>query len=112
MSNQDFLFGADQDFPLHTESTQTLPPAEPWQVLIVDDDESIHQITNLVLKGFQFEGRPLQLLHAYSAKAALLMLEQHQHIAVAIVDVVMESNHAGLDLVKTIRSDLKTIKFV
>ena len=107
MSNQDFLFGADQEFQSTPDPTSAAPAAEPWLVLIVDDDESIHQITNLVLKGFQFEGRPLQLLHAYSAKAALLVLEQHRHIAVAIVDVVMESNHAGLDLVKTIRSDLK-----
>ncbi len=107
MSNQDFLFGADHEFPAQAEVIAPLPAADPWQVLIVDDDESIHQITNLVLKGFQFEGRPLELLHAYSAKAALLLLEQHHGIAVAIIDVVMESNHAGLDLVKTIRADLK-----
>ncbi len=109
MSNSDFLFGPDQDLPLKAEAVADNSDhnATPWLVQIVDDDESIHQITSLVLKGFRFEDRPLQLLHAYSAKAALEQLKNQRNIAVAIVDVVMESNHAGLDLVKAIRHELK-----
>jgi response regulator RpfG family c-di-GMP phosphodiesterase len=59
------------------------------------------------LKDFEFDGRGLYFLHAYSAEEARLLLEQHDDIAVALVDVVMESEHAGLDLVRHIRDTLK-----
>lgn len=111
MTNQDFLFSQDfstQNTKPDAIQDQELLSAPPWWVLIVDDDESIHQITSLVLRGFQFEARPVQLIHAYSAKQAEQILASGEpEIALAIIDVVMESNHAGLDLVKTIRQQLE-----
>jgi CheY-like chemotaxis protein len=95
MSHSDFLFSLDS---LHAQPAEPEPKSafqQPWKVLIIDDDESIHQITTLVLRGFSFENRPIALLHAYSAREAFQMLEQQTDIAVAIVDVVMETNHAG-----------------
>lgn len=106
-SNEDFLFNEDtQD----NEQGPALNEAPPWLVLIVDDDESIHQITSLVLNYFEFEQRPLELLHAYSAKEAEQLITDNPDIALAIIDVVMETQHAGLELVKTIRSDYKNQK--
>jgi len=107
MSHTDFLFQQDTALTWAQDPEPEISSQQPWWVLIVDDDESIHQITSLVLRGFSFEGRPVQLLHAYSAKDARRMLEQQQNIAVAIVDVVMETNHAGLDLIKAIRGELQ-----
>lgn len=107
MSTSDFLFQHNHELPFVEDTAATTANLTPWWVLIVDDDDSIHQITALVLKGFSFEGRPVQLLHAYSAKDALTIFQQQQDIAVAIVDVVMETTHAGLDLIKTIRGELK-----
>lgn len=104
MGSNDFLF---KDDAVESESSAPQTQALPWQVLVVDDDESIHQITSLVLKNFEFEQRPLQLLHAKSAREALQLIEQNPDIALAIVDVVMETHHAGLELVKTIRQQLK-----
>lgn len=107
MTTQDFLFSQDNATQDAEIIVQT-PIAPPWIVLIVDDDESIHQITSLVLREFEFEGRQLQLLHAYSARQAVEILSNPAFaIALAIVDVVMESNHAGLELIKTIRHTLK-----
>ncbi len=77
-----------------------------WDVLVVDDEEDIHQVTKLVLSGFEFEGRTLRFHHAYSAKEAMEVLNQEKNISVGLIDVVMESNHAGLDLIKHIRQDL------
>lgn len=107
MTNNEFLFSQEviSSTAVHDEA-QATTPALPWRVLIVDDDESIHQITNLVLRGFEFEGRPLQLLHAYSAREARETLLKTNDVALAIVDVVMESNNAGLELVKAIRTEL------
>jgi response regulator RpfG family c-di-GMP phosphodiesterase len=103
MSKDDFLFKDDNQ---DADSTPQPNSAAPWRVLIVDDDDSIHQITNLVLNHFEFEQRPLQLLHANSATEAAQLIQQYPDIALAIIDVVMETQHAGLDLVKTIRNQL------
>lgn len=79
----------------------------PWKILIVDDDDDIHDVTVLTLKRLSFDDRPLQFLHAYSALEARQCLTRHADIAVALVDVVMEAESAGLVLVKTIRDELK-----
>ena len=77
-----------------------------WKVLVVDDEPDIHEITKLNLKGFQFADRQLEFLHAYSAEQAKEILQQHSDIAVALIDVVMETDDAGLKLVEYIRKPL------
>lgn len=78
----------------------------PWKVLIVDDEEGVHQVTTLTLKHFTFDNRDLALFHAYSATEALECILEHPDIAIILLDVVMESEHAGLNLVRKIRKDL------
>ncbi|GEK11071.1 MULTISPECIES: DUF3369 domain-containing protein [Pseudoalteromonas] len=78
-----------------------------WDILVVDDEEDIHQVTKLVLSGFKFEDKALRFHHAYSAQEAKEILASQQNISVGLIDVVMESNHAGLDLIRYIRNDLE-----
>jgi response regulator RpfG family c-di-GMP phosphodiesterase len=80
--------------------------APPWKVLLVDDEPEIHEVTRLVLSGFQFEGRPLLILSATTAAEAKEMLSEFDDIAVILLDVVMESDQAGLHLVQYIRQEL------
>lgn len=80
---------------------------ERWKVLLVDDDEQMHQVTRLALSGFEFDGKNLELISAYSAAEAKQICQQYEDLALALVDVVMESEHAGLDLVQFIREDLR-----
>ncbi|WP_091189828.1 EAL domain-containing protein [Formivibrio citricus] len=80
--------------------------AEPWHILIVDDDEDVHQATEFALNGVFILDRPLNFLHAYSAKEALDILRQKNDIAVILLDVVMESENAGLVAVGVIRDEL------
>ena len=75
----------------------------PWHVLVVDDDEVVHVSTDLALAHVRVEGRPLRLSHAHSARDALVLVEKHPDLAVALVDVVMEAPDAGLRLVQQIR---------
>ncbi|MEZ0371521.1 MAG: hypothetical protein ACAI44_20695, partial [Candidatus Sericytochromatia bacterium] len=84
------------------------PPADQtsWKVLVVDDDQDIHSITRLALKSFRVEDKPLLFLHAYTASEAEVLLQQHPDVAVVLLDVVMESNQAGLSLVDYIRHNL------
>ena len=79
---------------------------EPWVVMVVDDDMDIHKLTHLVLRNFKFEGRSLFFLDAYSGKEAYTLMEQHPETAVLLLDVVMETENAGLDLVRQIREVL------
>lgn len=77
-----------------------------WKVLIVDDEIDIHSITQLVMSDFLFQGRKISFLNAYSAKEAKIILQENTDIAVILLDVVMETQTAGLDLVRYIRGDL------
>ena len=42
----------------------------PWKLLVVDDDEGIHQVTKLALDGFSLDGRELDLLKATGLESA------------------------------------------
>lgn len=81
-------------------------PAGEWLVAIVDDDPDVHEATKLALARVAIEQRPLRFVHAYSGGEALALIAAHPDIAVALVDVVMETDTAGLDLVQQLRTAL------
>jgi len=83
------------------------PAAPPWRALIVDDDADVHRATELALPGALIEGRPLAFVHAYSAAQARQLLADDPSICVMLLDVVMETPHAGLDLVRAVRQELR-----
>ena len=76
----------------------------PWPVLVVDDDEAVLRLSALMLGRVQVEGRALRLVLCSNCVDARAKLAEEQ-FAVAILDVVMESEHAGLDLVREMRTD-------
>ncbi len=78
----------------------------PWKVLIADDEPDVHSVTRLALRNIEFHGRKLELISAYSATEAFEILSQHHDIAVLLLDVVMETDDAGLRLVHRIRQEL------
>ena len=77
-----------------------------WKLLVVDDEEEVHSITRMVLAGFEFDGVPLEFLSAYSAEEARQLLIEHPDVAVMLLDVVMETPHAGLDLARHVRGEM------
>lgn len=88
------------------EPTPTSGGTCPWKLLVVDDDEAVHQVTRLALGNFEFAGRRLDIRHAHSAAEARELLAGESDFALAIIDVVMEEEHAGLKLVRHIREEL------
>jgi CheY-like chemotaxis protein len=80
--------------------------AAAWRILITDDDPLVHEATQLALRGEHIAGRPLDLLHADSARQARAMLAADKDIHLILLDVVMESDDAGLRLVPMIREEL------
>ena len=78
-----------------------------WKIIIADDEEEVHAVTHMVLEGFQFEKQGLELLGAYSGKETKTLLQQHPDTALLLLDVVMEEDTTGLEVVKYIREELK-----
>ncbi|CAN5404214.1 hypothetical protein BH11PSE9_BH11PSE9_24080 [soil metagenome] len=80
--------------------------AAPWRILIVDDEPMVHSMTRLAVGDMRFEDRGQEFFSAHSASEARELLARVPDIAVAFIDVVMENDRAGLDLVSHIRQDL------
>lgn len=98
----DFLFSEDDTSQPPNPSTK-----EPWHILIVDDEPSVHDVTRLTLGRLEVFDQPLEMHSAYSAAEARELLSTSDiPFSMAFVDVVMETQEAGLDLVEWIRNDL------
>lgn len=82
------------------------PVEQVWKILIVDDEQEVHSITKMILSDLVFKERKLSFIDAYSAREAELILRSEKDIAVILLDVVMESDNAGLELTKLIREEL------
>ena len=82
-----------------------LSPA--WNILIVDDDEDVHAVTKLALQKVIVNERPLHFTSVYSGEEAKRLLGQDQNFELIFLDVVMETDQAGLEVVEFIRKDLK-----
>jgi len=102
-SHDDFLFIDDSD----EDEILAFGSNETWQVLIVDDDPEIHSVTQLALSDLVVLGRRLEYLHAYSGKDACQLIEKNDDIVLVLLDVVMETDDAGLNVVKYIRETLQ-----
>ena len=97
--SDDFLFAeeTEQDEPtLHGS----------WKILIVDDEPEVHAVTKLALSDFNFQGKGLTFLSAYSGAEAKALSEQHPDAAIMLLDVVMETDDAGLLVARYIREQL------
>ncbi len=79
----------------------------PWKIIISDDEEEIHAVTRLALSDFMYMNRPLEFLSAYSAEETINLMEKNPDTALIFLDVVMESENAGLEAVQYIRNNLK-----
>lgn len=94
------------DLVFAAEEEQEVLLQEPWDILIVDDDVEVHQITKLALNDFVYNHRPLNFLSAYSGREAKEILDQSSKIALVFLDVVMETEEAGLEVVRYVREVL------
>jgi CheY-like chemotaxis protein len=99
------------DAPIHiiddiTPPEKRLGPA--WKILVADDSQSVLDLSDMVLAGVVFDRRPVSLFFATSATEAQRVLSEygHENFALALIDVVMEDESAGLRLVKHIRATL------
>lgn len=102
----DELIFDDDELHFNEDESKELAPKSLYKVLIVDDEPDIHVVTKMALVGFIFDESGLEILHAYSAKEAEEVLIRHSDVAIILLDVVMETETAGLMLVDVIREKL------
>jgi signal transduction histidine kinase len=101
---------SDDDFVtiVEDESEEAAEAAAPrWKVAVIDDDLAVHDGTRFALYDYKLNGQRIEILSAYSAAEGRELLQAHPDIAVVLLDVVMETEGAGLDLVGYIRTELK-----
>ena len=95
------------DFLFADEPDEIVPQTVgSWKVLIVDDEPEVHSVTKLALSDFTFQGKNLEFISAYSGAEAKKTLEQHPDAAIILLDVVMETDDAGLLVARYIREEL------
>ncbi len=101
-ANSQLLFAPDD-----TDFEESLDePGAAWKIAIIDDDILVHQVTKMVLDDFKFDGLPIKFLSAYSAKEGYQLFKDNDDIAVCILDVIMETDTAGIELAHDIRGEL------
>lgn len=82
-----------------------------WNILVVDDDEEIHSVTRLALSDLNLNNKKLHFHHAYSGQQALSMMETlGNRLAIVLLDVVMETDDAGLVVARKMRDELKLME--
>jgi CheY-like chemotaxis protein len=77
-----------------------------WLVLSVEDNDTFQQSLVNALSRMIVQGHTMEVLTASSAEEARLILEMRPDINLILLDVVMETDDAGLRLVEHIRSTL------
>jgi signal transduction histidine kinase len=102
---------ADQDDVLQLiEDSGRVPEASTarkWKVAVIDDDQAVHEGTRFALSDYNLNGQTLEILSAYSAAEGRTLMRAHPDIAAVLLDVIMETDAAGLDLVEFIRNEIK-----
>lgn len=103
-ANDDALVFMDELSGDHLNGMTTPQPS--WRIMIIDDDPDVHSATMFALGNLEIQNRSLSFLHAYSATEAREILSKESNIAVILLDVVMEQEDAGLNLVNYVRKTL------
>ncbi len=103
----DTLLFAEESHPCPIEDEKKSPK---FKLLIVDDENEIHVLTRLVLSDYSYNGATLEFLSAYSGKEARQLIKDHPDAACMLLDVVMETHDAGLEVAKFIREEAKNEK--
>jgi len=102
---------AEQDDVLHliddTGLVEEDHSARKWKIAVIDDDRAVHEGTRFALSDYSLNGQGLEILSAYSAAEGRVLMREHPDVAAVLLDVIMETDVAGLELVEYIRNEIK-----
>jgi signal transduction histidine kinase len=102
---------AEQDDVLHliddSEAEPAAAGARKWKIAVIDDDQAVHEGTRFALSDYCLNGQGLEILSAHSGAEGRILMRDNPDIAAVLLDVIMETDAAGLDLVEYIRNELR-----
>jgi signal transduction histidine kinase len=102
---------AEQDDVLHliddTGTASEDTNARKWKIAVIDDDPAVHDGTRFALSDYSLNGQGLEILSAHSAAEGRKLMREHSDIAAVLLDVIMETDIAGLELVEYIRNEIR-----
>ena len=99
--------GEDQIvFRAEDDASPATPAIKPWRVLAIDDDADFQASLKNALRDAFILDRQVELHQVLSRQEAAHLLARDRDFAVLLVDVVMETDDAGLRLIKGIREML------
>src|SRR5438132_10723162 len=78
-----------------------------WKIAVIDDEPAVNDGTRFALSDYRLNGQGLEILSAYSAAEVRELMRRQPDVAVVLLDVIMDTDTAGLGLVEFIRKDLK-----
>lgn len=97
----------EDDIPIVDDGPGQAVAAQPaWRMLIVDDEPDMHAVTEAITQKLTFRARRVVAASAFSAAEAREILSKStEGFSLILLDVVMETDHAGLELVRWLRED-------
>src|SRR5919108_4563629 len=100
---------AEDDIVQLIDDPRERPPEQGprWKIAVIDDEPAVHDGTRFALSDYRLNGQSLEILSAYSAAEGRELMRRHADVAVVLLDVIMETDTAGLSLVEFIRKELK-----
>jgi response regulator RpfG family c-di-GMP phosphodiesterase len=100
----DFLFANDGP------EDEVMASIGSWKVIIIDDEPEVHAVTKLALSDFSFQDKGLEFHSAYSGEEGKKLIDAHPDAAIVLLDVVMETDDAGLKVAQYIRKEARNQK--
>lgn len=107
-SRNDMLDSFNLDFLIDDDIKEEVKGAKSnFKVVIADDDDEVHKLTKMILEDFMFDGMGLEFIDTYSGDETIKYFGENDDVALVFLDVVMEHDSSGLEVVKYIRNELK-----
>ncbi|PHR72312.1 MAG: two-component system response regulator [Arcobacter sp.] len=76
------------------------------KIVVADDEEDVHILTRNVLRKFEYDNKELEIISTYTGKETIEVLKQNPDVVLLLLDVIMETDDAGLEVCKKIRNEL------
>ena len=80
---------------------------DKWKILFIGNDKSFHKSAELAIKKIKISGRKIKFLSAHTSEEARKAINDNDDIALIFIDMFMESNKSGFELVSFIRDERK-----
>lgn len=85
---------------------QSATKHQPWKILVVENDQKNQDLSLCALDQIDFFGRTVEPIMTHSTSEARQWLKQEPNIAIALINLTLEHERSGLELVEYIRHEL------